>query len=122
MLIPLALALLIFWAFDSRWAAWPYLALSGVNVGIAFTAVSAMWAEVYGVAHLGAIKSLAHALGVFASALGPVTMGALADLGMPIADVCLVFAGYALIGTLLMKRALRPRAIQTSGVDEKQSS
>jgi len=107
MLIPLALALLIFWAFDSRWAAWPYLALSGVNVGIAFTTVSAMWAEVYGVAHLGAIKSLAHALGVFASALGPVTMGALADLGMPIADVCLVFAGYALIGTLLMKRALR---------------
>ena len=78
-----------------------------------------MWAEVYGVTHLGAIKSLAHALGVFASALCPVTMGALADLGMPIADVCLVFAGYALIGTLLMKRALRPRTLLTSGAHER---
>lgn len=113
MLLPLVAALVLLWAFDSRWAVWPYLALSGVNVGIAFTSVSAMWAEVYGVAHLGAIKSLAHAAGVFASALGPLIMGALADLGMPIADVCLVFAGYALVGTVLIKRALRPRPVLT---------
>ena len=106
MLLPLILALLCFWAFESKWAAWPYLALSGMNVGIAFTAISALWAEIYGVRHLGAIKSLTHAAGVFASALGPVTMGVLADLGMPIADVCLVFAGYALVGAFLMRQAL----------------
>jgi len=121
MLVPLTLALLVFWAFDSKWAAWPYLALAGINVGIAFTAVSAMWPEVYGVIHLGAIKSLTHALGVFASALGPVTMGALTDLGVPIADVCLIFAGYALFGTLLMKRALRPRRIFTGGGEQRDS-
>ncbi len=120
MLIPLVLALAIFWAFDSKWTVWPYLVLSGVNIGIAFTAVSAMWAEVYGVLHLGAIKSLTRAVGVFASALGPVIMGALADAGLPIVDVCLLFAAYALLGTVLMKFALRPRAVLTAASEHRE--
>jgi len=107
MLAPLIAALLLVWAFDSRWVVWPYLALAGVNVGIAHTGVSALWPELYGTGHLGSIKSLAAALSVFASALGPVSMGALADLGMPIDAVCLVFAGYAAGAALLMRRALR---------------
>ncbi len=109
MLFPLILALVVFWGFDSKWAVWPYLVMSGINVGIAHTAVSAMWAEVYGIEHLGAIKSLSHAVGVFASALGPLMMGGLTDFGIAIVDVCLLFAGYALLSTGLMKLALRPR-------------
>ena len=43
--------------------------------GIAHTATSAMWPERYGIGHLGTIKSLVTAVGVFATALGPVSNG-----------------------------------------------
>jgi MFS family permease len=106
MLVPMILALVIVAQFDHPWIAWPYLFLVGVSTAIAHTAVSAMWAEIYGVAHLGAIRSLASAMGVLASALGPVSLGALMDLGVSIETGCLVFALYAAFGTVLMGAAL----------------
>ena len=65
-----------------------------------------MWAEVYGPAHLGAIKSFATALMVFGSALGPVTLGALIDRGLSIEQVCLLFAASSLLAALLLVVAL----------------
>ena len=56
-------------------------------------------------AHLGAIRSLATAIGVLASALGPVTLATLMDHGLPIETGCLLFATYATIRTLLMGNA-----------------
>jgi len=106
MLLPMILAMLAVARLDDAWTAWPYLFLIGVSTGIAHTAVSALWAELYGVDHLGAIRSLATALGVFGSALGPVTLGALMDAGVSIETGCLMFAAYATIGTLLMGIAL----------------
>jgi hypothetical protein len=92
--------------FHHPWIAWPYLFLIGVSTAVAHTAVSAMWAEIYGVTHLGAIRSLATAISVLGSALGPVTLGGLMDLGVSIEAGCLLFAAYATIGTLLMGVAL----------------
>jgi hypothetical protein len=92
--------------FENAWIAWPYLFLIGVSTAIAHTAVSAMWAELYGVANLGSIRSLATATGVLASALGPVSLGTLMDHGVSIETGCLVFAAYATIGTVLMGVAL----------------
>ena len=106
MLPPLALSLFVVGSFDQHWVVWPYMLLAGVNVGIAHTAVAAMWAELYGVMHLGAIKSLASSLGVFGSALGPVIAGVLMDRGFSIEVVCLLFAGYAAVGAVLMNYAL----------------
>jgi len=102
MLIPMIVALVLVAQFNSPWIAWPYLFLIGVSTAIAHTAVSAMWAEIYGVGHLGAIRSLATAIGVLSSALGPVTLGTLMDRGVSIETGCLLFAAYATIGTLLM--------------------
>ncbi len=106
MLVPMIAGMVIAAQFDHRWIAWPYLFLIGVSTGIAHTAVSAMWAEIYGVAHLGAIRSLASAMGVLASALGPVSLGALMDAGIPIETGCLVFAAYSTVATVLMGVAL----------------
>lgn len=106
MLIPMIAALVIVAQFENAWIAWPYLFLIGVSTAIAHTAVSAMWAELYGVANLGAIRSLATATGVLASALGPVSLGTLMDHGVSIETGCLVFAAYATIGTVLMGVAL----------------
>jgi len=107
MLVPLALAMLVVAIFNNPFAVWLYMVLLGLSVGIAHTSVSAMWAEIYGVAHLGAIKSLMAALGVFGTALGPVSMGSLMDKGLPMEQVCLLFAGYAVMGMVLMVIALR---------------
>ena len=81
----------------------------GLNVGIVHTAIAAMWAELYGVGHLGAIRSLTTAVSVFGTALGPVTMGSLIDWSFSIEMVCLIFAGYCVIGTGLMFAAFNQR-------------
>lgn len=109
MLVPLFCAMLVLASFDDAWAAWPYLVLAGVGTGVAHTVVSAMWAELYGVAHLGAIRSLGAALGVFASALGPVTMGGLMDAGASVEQVCLAFAGHTVLGSALIVLAVSRR-------------
>ena len=81
-LIPLALGLLIIWKLDDAWWAWPYLFFLGISTGISHTGFPALWAEVYGVSSLGAIKSLFVSLSVFASALGPLVMGLMIDNGI----------------------------------------
>ena len=93
--------------FDSPYIVWVYLALFGLSTGLWYTVVTAMWAELYGVGYLGAIKSMATAFGVFGSAIGPVIMGALMDLGLPITEVCLLFSVYAGLSIVLMYFALR---------------
>jgi MFS family permease len=107
MLAPLALAMIVVATFAGPWVVWPYLGLLGINIGIAHTAVAAMWPELYGLRHLGAIKSLVAALSVFASALGPVIMGGLMDLGVSAEQVCLLFAGYVMLGTVLLVQGLK---------------
>ncbi len=109
MLVPMIVAMLVVAEYQHPWIAWLYLFLIGVSTSIGHTAVSAMWAEIYGVAHLGAIRSLTSAISVLASALGPVSLGGLMDLGVSIEVGCLVFAGCATIGTLSMGIALSPR-------------
>lgn len=93
-----------------------YLALLGFTAGLTFTGFSALWAELYGTAHLGAIRSLAGAIGVFASALGPVLAGIFLDAGTTMETVGLVFAGYSLIATAMLVHALRmPETAHSAG-------
>lgn len=113
MLVPLIAAMVVVAQLQDPWIAWPYMFLIGVSTGVAHTAVSAMWAEIYGVDHLGAIRSFATSVGVFGSALGPVALGGLMDLGVRIETGCLLFAVYATIGTLLMAMGLSRRFAPT---------
>ncbi len=106
-LAPLIAALLLLVpAKDPLWVI-PYMVLIGINTGIYFTAISALWAELYGARYLGAIKSLAGSLGVFASAMGPVTVGAMLDQGFGIEDATLAFAVLCTLTTLLLIAGLR---------------
>lgn len=115
MLVPLFFALAVVASFDNAWIVVPYLGLAGVNIGMTHTAVAAMWTELYGLMHLGAIKSLSAALGVFGSALGPVIMGGLMDASLSIENVCLVFAGYTVAASVLMAVAVRRRPAMSTG-------
>lgn len=106
-LIPLGVALVIVALFDAPLVASFYLLAMGISAGLAFTSVVAMWAELYGVRHIGAIKSLVSATMVFASALGPPFMGVLIDAGVGMDVICLIFAAYVVVGTVLIWAALR---------------
>ena len=107
MLWPMVAGLALLGVVDQPLVAWPYLGLIGVTVGIVLTGVAALWAEIYGVEHLGAIRSMAAAFGVFGSALGPVIMGALMDQGVHVNTVSLMFPLYGALGAVLIFVALR---------------
>ncbi len=106
-LLPCTMALVLLTPADAPLWLLPYLALLGLTSGLAFTGFSALWAELYGAKHLGAIRSLASAISVFASALGPVTLGLFLDANVQMETVCLGFASYCLIATLMLVQVLR---------------
>ena len=86
-----------------------YMLLHGVSNGISNTLFGALWPEVYGTRHLGAVRSLIMAAMVIASALGPGATGWLIDVGIGF-DVQLVAMGvYCLVTAVLM--ALVTRAL-----------
>ena len=83
------------------------MVMMGIHTGLIQTSASALWAELYGPKHLGAIKSLYLALMVFASAVGPAIMGILMDAGLSIYKVCSFFGIYVTACALLIVLALR---------------
>ena len=101
-LIPKTLALMIIWAFNDPMWAWPYLLLLGINVGMAYTGLTAMWAELYGPQHLGGIRSMVVSVTVLASALGPPCLGVMMDFGVSFEAICALLASYCGVATLLM--------------------
>lgn len=106
-LAPMALGLLVIWGFERVIWALPYLFLLGLTGGIAFTALTALWAEIYGVRHLGAIRSLVASLSVLSSALGPLVMGTLMDAGVSVEAICALFALYCVGATGMLLLGLR---------------
>ena len=106
-LLPMALGLVILGGFDAPLWAWPYLLLIGVTTGISYSAMTAFWAEVYGLDHLGAIRAMVIAISVFASALGPLILGVMMDASFSVRTICLSFACYCLLATGVMFLGLR---------------
>ena len=76
---PMAVGIGLLMAFDSPWTALAYLSLTGASIGMASGTGSALWAELYGIRHLGAIKSLGSSLAVFGTALSPALFGWILD-------------------------------------------
>jgi predicted MFS family arabinose efflux permease len=110
-LLPLAAALASLTISDQHFLVWPFMLLMGISSGLYFTGLSALWAELYGARHLGAIKSLTNAVMVFSSALGPALVGYLLTQGMPFEQICLMLAGGCVFATVMLFYALRmPRS------------
>ena len=68
-----------------------YLGLAGLAMGFYINLSTALWAEVYGTANLGAVRSLAATLMVFAAAAAPAIFGWALETGVPV-DTILVLA------------------------------
>jgi hypothetical protein len=64
--------------------------------------ISALWAEWYGVRHLGAIRALVAAMMVMASAASPVLFGWMIDRGITMNTILFMSTGYTAISIVLI--------------------
>ena len=92
--IPMLFGLIVLIIFDHSYSAFIFMGLLGISNGLANVLVSSLWAEIYGVNHLGSIKALTGSLMVFSTALATAVFGSLIDLGYSIENLaafCLVY-------------------------------
>ena len=81
--LPFVAGFLILSVAPEPWIAAVAMAMMGAAQGANSTVPNAFWAEFYGTRYLGAIKSLATAVMVLGTAIGPILTGLLIDLGVP---------------------------------------
>jgi len=100
--IPLLLSVLVIIYFNSPISAFVFLGLIGISNGLANLLGSSIWAEIYGVKHIGSIKALTTALMVFATASGTALFGILIDKGFSIEKIAVVSGTYILSSIVLL--------------------
>jgi len=101
-LVPLALACLAAAFLTAPWAIFVFMALLGVGYGFSSTLEGALWPEIYGTEHLGAVRSVVVAAMVFSSAVGPGLTGYLIDAGVFYSHQLAAMGAYSLAAAALM--------------------
>ena len=106
-LLPLGFACLVLAFCEAQWTSFVFMALIGLCFGANNTVFGALWPEVYGTAHLGAIRALVLAIMVFATAMGPGFTGYLIDVGVNLPAQVAAMGIYCFLASLLMLRVSR---------------
>ena len=101
-LAALGLATLILTFASSRYSLIVVMTLIGFALGFVSSTSGALWAELYGTAHLGAIRSVTTAAVVLATAVAPGLVGVLLDAGVAFETQSLVMAIYCFVAALGM--------------------
>ncbi len=98
--LPMGLGVGLLWGLDGVWVPYAFMALLGVTSGMNASVKTALWAELYGTEHLGAIKSMLASLMVISTSAAPPVVGLAMESGN--LDVLLgVGVGTVLLGALL---------------------
>ncbi|MFK7855131.1 MAG: MFS transporter [Granulosicoccus sp.] len=79
-----------------------FMCLLGCSYGVSSSVFGAIWPEIYGTRHLGAVRSMVSAAMVFASALGPGLTGWLIDRQLGFELQLLVMSAYCFITMLVL--------------------
>ena len=114
-LLPLGISCIIMAYAQSGYWLPVFMGVAGLTLGIGSTMSGALWPELYGTEHLGAIRAVATAVMVFATALSPGLIGVLLDAGVSMETMLLVMAGYcaaASLWTAALMRLVEP-AVET---------
>ncbi len=85
-LLPLSFGLFCMSLTDDFAAAALFMAMMGATAGAATIVYTSIWSELYGAAHLGAIRAVAVSAMVLSSAVGPALIGSALDAGVGIDD------------------------------------
>ncbi|MGB7431631.1 MAG: MFS transporter [Ahrensia sp.] len=101
-LLPLSLSCFVLGSFSQAWAPFIFMALMGISYGFSSTLFGAVWPEVYGTKHLGAIRAVVVAIMVFATAAGPGLTGYLIDIGVHYPNQIIVMGVYCVLISFVM--------------------
>ncbi|MGR3806069.1 MFS transporter [Marinibacterium profundimaris] len=102
MQVPMVAAFMIYAVSDTPGTMLMGLACMAITTGCMATLPNAFWAEVFGTAHIGAIKAMAAAVMVLGSAIGPGVTGLLIDLGLGIQRQFIGVSAYFVLATVMM--------------------
>ena len=100
--VPLGLSCLVAGSFSASGAAIVFMILLGASYGISSALFGALWPEIYGTRHLGAVRSVVTAMMVFFTAAGPGFTGALIDAGVPFPVQLKFIGGWCFLIALAM--------------------
>jgi len=100
-LAPMAIALLLLGLWQGACTVPLYLCLFGVSSAAAGTVGTALWAELYGTAHLGRIRASVEALNVISTGASPMLLGVLVDRGVLLSSQALGCAAYIILASAL---------------------
>jgi MFS family permease len=100
MLLPMAAGVAVLSLATTPLAVPVFMALCAATAGSNSTVTGALWAELFGTRHLGAIRSVVFAAQVVASAGAPGLMGLLLDHGVTLGTQFLVLSGYVLMAVI----------------------
>jgi MFS family permease len=110
-LLPLGLACFVLGSIEAQWCVFAFMALMGVSNGLSSTLFGAIWPEIYGVKHLGAVRSLVVSASVLASAAGPGITGFLIDKGVDYPGQIIAMGAYCIAASgVLLYVSIRVRA------------
>jgi len=100
--IPLLFSVLVIIYFNIPISAFVFLGLIGITNGLVNLLGSSIWAEIYGVKHIGSIRALTTALMVFATAAGTALFGILIDKGFSIEKIASLSGIYIFSSIVLL--------------------
>ena len=100
-LLPIFVAIIILFSFDSFFFLIIYMSLYGFNLGISAPFIGSLWADLFGLESLGTVKAIFHAIVVLASALSPVVFGYIIDWGFGIGMISIISLSMILISTIV---------------------
>jgi len=106
-LLPLTAASLSLALIGDVLGIFAYMGFLGIGAGAALVMLGALWPELYGTRHLGAIKAFTQALMVFSSGLAPGAMGLLIDAGFTVEWIAAACAAYCVGASALSLAAGR---------------
>lgn len=108
--LPMFLALAAVAFLTGDYLVFVLLGLLGVSIGSSGPVGGALWAETYGTARLGTIRSMVASFGVWSTSLSPFLFGLLIDAGVTLTELSAALAVYVLLACILASRSYRVSA------------
>jgi MFS family permease len=110
-MLPMICSTFVLAYFDASATVIAFMAMAGITGGATATIISTVWAELYGVLHLGSIKAMVAGIQVIASALGPAVFGWLIDSDIGIESISFACGIYSLLSCVLLAALFKPRLL-----------
>jgi MFS family permease len=109
-LAPLGATLVTIAVSDAAIIPFLYLGFLGISVGFLMPTQGSLWAELYGVVHLGSIRAMMASLIALTSALSPPVFGWLFDAGVTIETISWFCLAYVVISGAVVVWTFRDHA------------